>query len=297
MTNIYLGSNQFMDEVKKRSNGELEFKLLGGPEITSPMSLHKFTAQGMCDAMISAPAYYASDWPEGEAIDLIKPQDMRTWFRENMLNLYDEALQKKLGLKYVAMVQMPVPFYLLTTKKVVTTADWSGLKLRTPGGMVGEFMKNLGAATVTVASAEIITALQQGIVDGEMRTPDGCYAMKEYEYVKHTLNIPLINGATHVYMNLDAWNKLPPHLQKLLADVAKDVEPAIFDFCEKAKTDEMKEMVDKYGMQVHELAAGEQTKLRAAFRKTWDGYLAPQMMPGYAQKFDQLMAGHAYWSE
>jgi len=50
--------------------------------------------------------------------------------------------------------------------------DFEGLKMRHPGGMMGElFMRGLGASPIVVPGAEVPVALETGVVDGLTTVP------------------------------------------------------------------------------------------------------------------------------
>lgn len=83
-----------------------------------------------------------------------------------------------LGTFYYGMRQVN----LKGDKVIDTPADMAGVKLRMPGGDGWQFLgKALGANPVPVAYAELYTALQTGVVDGQDNPLANDKAMKFYE--------------------------------------------------------------------------------------------------------------------
>lgn len=83
-----------------------------------------------------------------------------------------------LGTFYYGMRQVN----LKGDKVINTPADMAGIKLRMPGGEGWQFLgKSLGANPVPVAYAELYTALQTGVVDGQDNPLANDKAMKFYE--------------------------------------------------------------------------------------------------------------------
>jgi TRAP-type C4-dicarboxylate transport system substrate-binding protein len=82
----------------------------------------------------------------------------------------------------------------------------------------------LNGAVVTLPASEIYSSLERGVVDGAAWPVFGAMEYKWYE-VANYMTRPTF-GVTNqlLLMNLDAWNKLSPKEQKIITDVARDLE-------------------------------------------------------------------------
>ena len=63
------------------------------------------------------------------------------------------------------------------------------------------------------------------MVDGYVFSLEGARSYSLHEVVPYVLDHPLYRSNTNLPMNLDSWNKLPPHLQKLVTEVYEEFVP------------------------------------------------------------------------
>jgi len=58
-------------------------------------------------------------------------------------------------------------------------------------------------------------------------------ALSVHEVVKFLIDHPVYRSNITMPMNIDSWNKLPPHLQKLMTDTYVEFEPKFIEVCRK----------------------------------------------------------------
>lgn len=95
-------------------------------------------------------------------------------------------------------------------RKIETPADMQGLKLRVPGGYVGELVSALGAAPVFMSSPEVYEKLSRGVIDGVAFTYEALTAFNLTDYVKYSMTVPggIYNTTWFFVINEDKWNSL-----------------------------------------------------------------------------------------
>jgi len=138
--------------------------------------------------------------------------------------MYDETIQGILakrqaakGLKRLGHVPTLTGFMLVANnvRPVETLEDLKGLRIRHPGGLMGElYIKALGASPMTVAGAEVPVALQQGVVDGLVTTP-----VHYHDARWHTkfMTLPFYAGYGIPFVaSLRWWNGLPADIQEII---------------------------------------------------------------------------------
>jgi TRAP-type transport system periplasmic protein len=144
-------------------------------------------------------------------------------------------------------------FRQITNNKrpIVKPADLDGIKLRTPKGVWRvKMFKAYGANPSPMALKEVFVALQTGVMDGQENPLTQIYSQKFQEVQKY---LSLTGHVyTPAYLTAGAsWSRLPPDVQKILADTAVAVEPDILKLA--AKLDE--ELIGKMkssGIKVNE---------------------------------------------
>ncbi len=133
---------------------------------------------------------------------------------------FAEEIRKKTGMRVLGFV--PQGFFQFTNSKrqIKSPEDMKGLKMRTMNNPLHiDFMNSLGAAATPVAWAEIYTALQTGVVDGQHNPIPVINLGKLYEVQKH---VTLSNhmAGLYVWVINDAW------FQKLSAEEQVAVQGA-----------------------------------------------------------------------
>ena len=111
-----------------------------------------------------------------------------------------------------------------SVRPIVTPADLQGLKMRVPvSALWTSLFKALGATPTGINFAEVYSALQTKIVDGQENPPAIISAAKLYEVQKYcSLTNHMWDGFWFL-ANKKAWDKLPPDLQAI---VSKNINAA-----------------------------------------------------------------------
>ena len=118
-------------------------------------------------------------------------------------------------------------------KPIVKPEDLQGIKLRVPGGVWRvKMFKAYGASPSPMELKEVFVALQTGVMDGQENPLTQIYSQKFQEVQKY------LSLTGHVYTPAfitagASWSRLPPDVQKIVADTAKEVEPDILKLAAK----------------------------------------------------------------
>jgi TRAP-type C4-dicarboxylate transport system substrate-binding protein len=120
----------------------------------------------------------------------------------------------------------------------------------------------LGANATPMPFTELYTAMEQTAVDGQENPAATILASKFYEVQKHMVMSRHMYSAWVLLMSKKTWDGLSAEEQKIVQDAAREAtlheRKAIRAFSETALAD-----LKKAGMQITELPAAEQAKLRS----------------------------------
>lgn len=106
-------------------------------------------------------------------------------------------------------------------RKITTPADMSGVKIRMPGGDSWQLLgRALGANPVPIAYAELYTALQSGVVDGQDNPLPNDKAMKFYEVTDQIVLTGHNVGFGMLLIASPVWNDLTPEQQQRIQAAA-----------------------------------------------------------------------------
>lgn len=138
-----------------------------------------------------------------------------------------KALEKDgiIGLKV-----WPNGFKNITNNKrpIKRPEDLKGLKIRTQSGEVlSANFKALGASPTSIAFAELFTALQQGVVDGQSNTDSNIYT-KKFDEVQKYMTITKENRVDYILLTnktfMDSLNEETKKVVMEAVDAATEVE-------------------------------------------------------------------------
>lgn len=118
---------------------------------------------------------------------------------------------------------LPPEIFAHTNKPINSLADMKGLKIRS-AGVSGEVLKRIGASVVSMPGGEVYEAMKRGVIDAfEYSTAAVNWAQGFQEVAKYAIlsgvRAPMEFNTYGV--NRGAWEKLPPDLQTIVAEVMR----------------------------------------------------------------------------
>ena len=254
------GFKYFIQLVNQRAKGELEIKLMGGPELISVKESLGALGRGMMDMEHENNVHFAIS----QAADFTSSQAgaVKIWQDPDFLRIVDAYHREKANIVVLGNAGNPNQFYFSTTKKAVTKLeDAKGLRIRTHGGLSNVVVTALGASPTTIPTAEVYTALERGVVEGAMRTLPSLVEYGEVEVVRNIVTPNLFRANAMICMNQDSWKKLPGHLQKLLADAVSETAKWGDTHCAELEKTAQNEMIKK-GIKFNALSKDELARWR-----------------------------------
>ena len=128
------------------------------------------------------------------------------------------------GIRVLAVWENGFRHITNNVKPIVKPEDLKGIKLRVPGGVWRvKMFKDYGANPSPMPLAEVYSALQSGVMDGQ-ENPFPQIASAKFQEVQKFLSL-----SGHVYtpaylvVGEEAWAKLPKDVQGTLSKIASDI--------------------------------------------------------------------------
>ncbi|MGE8498952.1 MAG: TRAP transporter substrate-binding protein [Pseudomonas sp.] len=213
------------------SGGALTARLRGlsetglkGPEMV------RLLRAGAVEIGMGVFAFVASDDPAFEGIDLPGMADDIDTARA-IANAYKPVLQQRMaerhGVKLLAT--MPYTAQVFFCRDAVTALDdLRGRKVRVRGRNMADLVAALGASPVTLPFAEVVTAMQTGVIDCAVTGIGSGNAAKWYEVANHLYNLPVDWSLGFYAIGLKRWQQLPESVQRTLLEQAQVLEDALW---------------------------------------------------------------------
>ena len=201
-----------------------------------------------------------------------------------MLNVHLE----KAGLRALGYWDGGFKHFTNSARPIRTPADISGLAMRASQSplLISQF-RALNAGGISIAFAELYTALQNGTVDGQENTLDNIYSRGFYE-VQDYLTLSYHGYLGYVLLiSDDFYQSLPADLQQILREVAMEVSEWQW---EQAAQDEAKylENLRNTNIEIIELTDEEKQMFMDATSSVYDEF--EQNVEGARELLDAIRA-------
>ena len=172
-------------------------------------------------------------------------------------------------------------------RKIATPADFSGLKIRVPGGYISDLMADLGANTQFMSSLEVYEKLSRGVIDGVTFTYEALTAFKLTPHIKYSMRVPggIYNTTWFVVMNQAKWDALSAEDR---AAIEKVSGPAFAELIGKAwngADEKALPKIEDAGIEIYDAPAPVLEAIKSAAAKheaAWAEAVAPTGFDGAA---------------
>jgi TRAP-type C4-dicarboxylate transport system substrate-binding protein len=273
------------EKVNERGAGKVRIEYLGGPEVIPMMELINAVKSGVVDIGWMSAGYTVSNVPAANAIKISRytPQEAR---ENGVADLWNEIYETKANAHFLGKGMPGVEFHLYTIFELDSADDFKGKPIRvTPSYQ--DFVKALGASTITTDPADLYSALERGIVEGYGWAEFGISDWGWDEQTKYIIDPGFYQVDTLGLINLDKWNSLPDDVKEIISTAAIEVEAEMTDHFDKIFKED-REMLTGKGIEVIELPEEEAEKYRdIAYKAVMDQVL--KTSPEYGQRIKELL--------
>lgn len=253
-------------EVEKRTKGAIQVQTYPGGTLLGAKNMMDGVISGQADIGNLCQAYQpgrfmlsnASALPLG--IPTSKTGSLALW------DLYQKYQFKPFAKTKVLTMFTTLPSNIMSKKPIRTLADLKGVDLRASGG-AGAILKAWGANQVGMPMSATPEALQKGVVQGLFSSLE---VMKDFKFAEICKFVTMTDTVIYpfaVVMNMDAWNKLPKDVQKVLDDLGREQAQWTGEYNDNHVKQAIKWSKEKQGVEFITLSAEEKAK--------WDAKLAP----------------------
>jgi len=252
---------EFADEVEKMSAGRLKIETLPAGAVVPAFEVYDAVSRGVIDGGHTAPGYYvgksraAIPLSHGPVfgMDMI---DMFGWYYEGGgLELLNEWYQDVLKLNMVGFPILPAGPQALGwfTKEIHSLSDIKGMKYRIYG-IGAEVFGKIGVSVVTLPGAEIIPALERGVIDGAEWVggiEDLRLGFPDVLKIHYTpgMHEPVTIG--DLVINKDVWDSLSPDLQEIIKSATQAVFFRWWVRWQKQNAEAYRKMIEELGVKVY----------------------------------------------
>ena len=267
--------------VKEESGGRLIVEPFLANAICPTYEMTSALKEGAIEATLSNSSLFMELVPEGAKLGggfcLL---GIETWegsmemfyeWRDGVVERTVNELFEEKGFHVLGTI--PCRYQIFSTVPINTISDFSGLKMALCPPYT-EHVENMGAVPTMIAPAERYTALQRGTLDALGYPPATMAAYNLWEVTDYILEPPyLATCGMGIWLNLDAYNKLPADLKKIVDETGRKICLESFYPGQKEDDDRAIELGKQHGMEVITLSAAELKKFKDAAIPIYEDFL------------------------
>lgn len=178
----------------------------------------KLLNSGIYDLGFGGYVYIASGDAVFEGIDLaFAPKN--TDEAKRLVEAYEPVVRQSFAdIHNVHLItSYPFPAQVLVCRdEFKSLADLKGRKIRVYSTTLGDMAEGLGGVSVTIPLADVVPALQRGVVDCGVSSGVSMYSAKWNDVVKYLYETPVSAGIAFLAMNKSRWEKLDEDTRQVI---------------------------------------------------------------------------------
>ncbi|MTI18154.1 DctP family TRAP transporter solute-binding subunit [Rhodobacteraceae bacterium RKSG542] len=295
-TTWHKGAERFAELLKEKTDGDYKIRIFPNSQLTGGDQLRQpeMVGRGAIDfvltsainvtplipemAVFSLPYLY-SNYDEVDATTQNGPADM----------LSDILLER--GIVVLAWGENGFRELTNNTRPVKSPDDLKGLNLRVAGPMYIDVMNALGANPQQMQWSETLTALQQGVVDGQ-ENPIGAVIIPQqvFEMQKYLTAWHYSYDAIFLGISKAKWDKLDDAGKALFREAAEESMQYQREISRQATAEGIDFLREK-GMEVYEPTAEELQAFRAATKPAFDEWatrVGPEIVSAFQNAINSV---------
>jgi TRAP-type transport system periplasmic protein len=285
---------EWAQSVEKRTNGRVKFEFTSLPELgLGGAETIRVIKTGVVDVAEVYGGYVAGELPMLEILEIpgIFP-DPETAKKAILAWKPYEAkiLEERANAVLLAMAVYPDQA-IFSKRPVRKLEDFKGLKTRVHSVALASLVAGLQGEPLTVAFAEVYTALERGTLDAGISGTKPGLGLRWYEVSKYLVGPISMRPHVALSINKNTWKRLPADLQAILKEEAEAVvEGKAFEAIESWNQEGIDKNVEK-GMEHQPFSPEVQTAIKEVLRtKVVPDWVRRAGGQQAAQRFNEIIA-------
>ena len=263
------GSQRIADAVAAMSGGRLTIKIYGAGELVPAYEAFDAVREGIAECAHEAPYIWTAKHPATAFFCSVPggltPEEHAAWIAEGGGQALWDELYGNFGLRSFPAGNSGTNMGGWYNREINTVEDFRGLRMRIPG-LGAEVLSRLGATTVNISGAEIVPALQTGVIDAaEWIAPyaDLAFGLHKVAKIYYGPGVHEPGPANTLTVNLDAWAALAPDLQAILRQAGRAESSRMPAEILNGNAEALAALRDRHGVDVRHFAPDIVARLHA----------------------------------
>ncbi len=293
-------AKQYVERVEAMSGGRLKIDYLPAGAVVKAFQVQDACHDGVLDAAHTVTAYWygknkaASLFGTGPVFGANASQVLAWIHYGGGKDLYQELVQKILGLDLVGFFAMPMPTQPLGwfKKHVKSSDDMQGLKYRTVG-LATDIMQGMGLKVTQLPGGEIVPALERGVIEAfEFNNPtaDSQFGAQDVSKHYHMGSYHQAAEFFEIIFNKSKFESLAKEQQAILEHAAEATNTANYGLAMDKYSADLQKLIKEDGVNVYRT----DSSIMKAQLTSWDKVLEGLMADPF---FKKVVDSQKAWSE
>ena len=275
----HLGSVKFAELLDKKSGGTIQLQIFPNGQIGGNREMIESMQVGALDMALPALPALGGFTDKTKVFDLFYLFDDNKQAEKVLDGPVGQDVAKAVEAANIKIISWWTQGFRETTanREIRKPADLKGLKIRVMENPLHiEAWNTLGASAIPMAFSEVLTSLQQGVLDAQENPYQNIVNSGFHTVQKYIIETHHLYGPLPVVVSKVVWDKLAPEQQKIILEAAEETK-----VWQRAKQDEinnkLKADIQKTGKNVIiELTPEQKNEFRQKLAPLYKKY-APQM--------------------
>ena len=281
------GIDRYAEHVSENTGGEYSVKVFAGGSLTSASTTLESIRDGVIDGGVVLTVYTPSETPANALLtDLAsEEQDSRVLSAavvDTILNDCPDCLEEfeRNNIHFLASYSTPT-YSLMCQDELTEDIKLDGLRVRVPGGELGNRMSELGAIPVNIPNSEAYEAMERNALDCVLGPISWMKTFSLSEVVQSVVDYPMggYQGGTIVNVHSDVWSDPSDEDRAIFqAGAAKAIAETTYIYINDEE--QVRATAEKAG--IKRITPG------AAFREVQSEYIADQVERLSSERADRV---------
>jgi len=258
----------FKDHVEKATNGSIKVEIYPAGQFGKDQQTMEALKLGTLEMAVAHDGAIATVYkPIGVlGIPFLYESHEHAWrvYDSKWKDDFSADMTKKTGIRLLGLADNGVRHFTNSVRPITSPADMKGMKIRIqPGPVFKILVESLGASASAIPWAELPTALQQKVVDGQENGVTNILAASLYQSQKYAT----LDGhvwSVHAYLINDRFYKGLSDTERKAIDEGTQKAIPIHRKMTSDQDKNAKQILEKHGMQVTTLASDQAAEFRKA---------------------------------
>lgn len=183
-----------------------------------------------------------------------------------------EALADDYNQKILYIVPWPGQKVWANVAVDTSPSQFDGMMIRTIDKNASDFFAKVGATPIQMPWGEVIPALASGTLNAVSTSSSSAVDGSFWEFLSHGNLLDWQMNSQMVTVNLDAWNRLDAKTQKIVSDLAQEMEPQFWAVSLEEDERNLAQL-EKEGMTLVSPSPELRAELAAIASDMWEDYI------------------------